>query len=62
VPQDLTIRSFGILRARDMPPVHVEIQPSDDPPVNGSDAVFAAVALAAWREDGLAPEWPTRRK
>jgi hypothetical protein len=61
VPQDLTIRSFGILRARDMPSVHVEIEASDGPPLNGSDAVFAAVALAAWQEDGLAPLWPTRR-
>jgi hypothetical protein len=61
VPQDLTIRSFGILRARDTPAIEVEIEPSGDPPVNGSDAVFAAVALAAWRADGLVPEWPTRR-
>jgi hypothetical protein len=27
--------------------------------VNGSDAVFAAVALAVWRHQGLAPDWPT---
>ena len=60
-PQDLTIRSFGILRARDTPAVEVEIEPSDAEPVNGSDAVFAAVALAAWREDGLAADWPTRK-
>ena len=30
-------------------------------PVNGSDAVFAATAAAAWLADGLAPRWPTRR-
>ena len=48
-PVDLTIRSFGILRAVDMPPIDVEIEPDDGPPVNGSDAVFAAVAAAAWR-------------
>jgi len=60
VPHDLTIRSFGILRAKDMPPVHVEIEPSDDEPVNGSDAVFAAVAAAAWLADGLPPTWPTK--
>ncbi|HEX2063968.1 MAG TPA: hypothetical protein VHE80_06070, partial [Acidimicrobiales bacterium] len=60
-PHDLTIRSFGILPSRDMPEVHVLIEPSDDPPVNGSDAVFAAVAAAAWTEDGLVPRWPTRR-
>jgi aerobic-type carbon monoxide dehydrogenase small subunit (CoxS/CutS family) len=58
---DLTIRSFGILRARDMPDVRVTIDDDGSEPVNGSDAVFAAVALAAWKADGLAPEWPTRR-
>jgi aerobic-type carbon monoxide dehydrogenase small subunit (CoxS/CutS family) len=60
-PQDLTIRSFGILAARDTPPVHVEIAPSEGPPVNGSDAVFAAVAAAAWMADGLPQDWPTGR-
>jgi xanthine dehydrogenase small subunit len=62
VPADLTIRSFGILAARDTPEVAVEIRGSDGPPVNGSDAVFAAVAAAAWIADGLPPEWPTRRR
>jgi xanthine dehydrogenase small subunit len=56
---DLTIRSFGILRAVDMPPVTVAVVPSDGPPVNASDAVFAAVAAAAWRAQGCPPEWPT---
>lgn len=60
-PQDLTIRSFGVLRAVDMPMVHVDIAPSTDAPVNGSDVVFAAVALAAWRASGFAPRWPTMR-
>jgi aerobic-type carbon monoxide dehydrogenase small subunit (CoxS/CutS family) len=60
-PQDLTIRSFGILRARDMPPVDVDIDDDGGPPVNGSDAVFAAVAAAVWRADGYATDWPTRR-
>jgi xanthine dehydrogenase small subunit len=59
---DLTIRSFGILRAVDMPPVTVEITPSDAAPVSGSDAVFAAVAAAAWRAQGCPPEWPTGRR
>jgi CO/xanthine dehydrogenase Mo-binding subunit len=45
---DLTIRSFGIVRAKDMPPVDVEIVDEDRAPVCGSDAVFAAVAAAAW--------------
>jgi aerobic-type carbon monoxide dehydrogenase small subunit (CoxS/CutS family) len=60
-PRDLTIRSFGILRAVDMPPVEIEIEPDDGPPVNASDAVFAAVAAAAWRHEGFAPDWPVRR-
>jgi CO/xanthine dehydrogenase Mo-binding subunit len=60
-PHDLTIRSFGILRAVDMPPVTVEIAPDDGPAVNGSDAVFAAVAAAAWRHLGFPPAWPARR-
>jgi aerobic-type carbon monoxide dehydrogenase small subunit (CoxS/CutS family) len=59
---DLTIRSFGILRARDMPAVEVDIDDDGGPPVNGSDAVFAAVALAAWRADGLTQDWPTQRR
>ena len=61
VPHDLTIRSFGILRAGDTPPIRIEIEPTSGPAVNGSDAVMAAVALAAWRHDGLPPRWPTRR-
>jgi CO/xanthine dehydrogenase Mo-binding subunit len=61
-PQDLTIRSFGVLRAKDMPAVEVEIDDDGGPPVNGSDAVFAAVAAAAWRADGYAPDWPTQRR
>lgn len=71
VPLDLTIRSFGVLRAVDTPLVHVELEagPNDrdaghDMPatmVNGSDAVFAAVAAAAWRHAGFPPEWPTDR-
>lgn len=61
VPHDLTMRSFGVLRAPDTPPIEVTIEPDDGPPVNGSDAVFAAVALAAWRRSGFAPAWPTGR-
>ena len=61
VPHDLTIRSFGILRARDMPEVDVEIADRTGPATGVSDAVFAAVAAAAWRADGYRPAWPTRR-
>ena len=57
----ITIRSFGILRAVDMPPVDVHIEASTGAPVNGSDAVFAAVAAAAWRQLGFPPEWPASR-
>jgi xanthine dehydrogenase small subunit len=60
--QDLTIRSFGIIPARSVPPIAVTVVP--DPggdPVNGSDAVFAATAAACWLADGLVPAWPTRR-
>lgn len=58
---DLTIRSFGVLRAVDMPHVEVVIEPDNRPAVNGSDAVFAAVAAAAWRRTGWSPVWPTQR-
>jgi hypothetical protein len=68
-PVDLTIRSFGVLRAADTPDIVVEIEEprGDDQqlvpgtPVNGSDAVFAAVAAAVWRHDGFPPAWPSRR-
>jgi CO/xanthine dehydrogenase Mo-binding subunit len=57
---DLTIRSFGILRAQDMPPVTVTIV--DDPGApreRASDAVFAAAAAATWNaitaESGTRP-------
>ena len=56
---DLTIRSFGILRAIDTPPIDVTIEPSDGPAVPVGDAVFAAVAATAWRSAGFPPTWPT---
>ena len=60
-PHDLTIRSFGVLRAVDTPPIEIELDetPVLTEPVNGSDAVFAAVAAAAWHRTGWAPRWPT---
>jgi aerobic-type carbon monoxide dehydrogenase small subunit (CoxS/CutS family) len=46
---DLTIRSFGIVRAKDTPPVVVEVIDDPGPPrARASDAVFAAVAAATW--------------
>ncbi len=60
--RDLTMRSFGILQARAMPPVEVVVDlAADGPPVNGSDAVFAAVAAARWLADGLGGTWPVDR-
>jgi hypothetical protein len=56
---DLTIRSFGILRPAEMPRVEVEIAASEAAPVNGSDAVFAAVAASAWIGQGCPQDWPT---
>ena len=60
-PVDLTIRSFGILAARQMPQVDVIVHQEDRWPVNGSDAVFAATVAAAWVADGVPSRWPTRR-
>jgi len=59
VCHDLTIRSFGILRAVETPRIEVELVERGGGPVNGSDAVFAAVAAAAWARSGWAPAWPT---
>ncbi len=61
VPLDLTIRSFGVIRAVDTPTVRVIVESTDGPSVNGSDVVFAAVASAAWRATGHARRWPTMR-
>jgi xanthine dehydrogenase small subunit len=61
IPHDLTMRSFGVLRAVDTPAIEIAIEPDDGQPVNGSDAVFAAVALAVWRRAGFPDRWPTGR-
>jgi CO/xanthine dehydrogenase Mo-binding subunit len=60
IVHDLTVRSFGVVRAQDTPPIEVTIDPSDGESVNGSDAVFAAVAAATWRHFGCPPAWPIR--
>jgi xanthine dehydrogenase small subunit len=46
---DLTIRSFGVIRAKDTPAIDVAVVADDGAPQpRASDAVFAAVAAAAW--------------
>jgi xanthine dehydrogenase small subunit len=63
---DLTIRSFGVIRAKDTPPIDVDVVDDDGAPrPRSSDAVFAAVAAAAWnavtRAEGARPEtFPAR--
>jgi xanthine dehydrogenase small subunit len=63
---DLTIRSFGVIRAKDTPPIDVTIVADDGAPrPRSSDAVFAAVAAGAWnavtRAEGARPEgFPAR--
>jgi aerobic-type carbon monoxide dehydrogenase small subunit (CoxS/CutS family) len=58
---DLTMRSFGVLRASDMPRVEVTLHDEESEPVNGSDAVFAATAAAFWMAQGCPTDWPTGR-
>ena len=59
VVHDLTVRSFGIVGASAMPPVDIKVIDDGTEPVNGSDAVFAAVTAAVWISRGLPPVWPT---
>jgi hypothetical protein len=60
---DLTVRSFGVLRARDTPAIDIVVHDDRGPrlAVNGSDAVFAAVAAAVWINRGLPTDWPIDR-
>ena len=58
---DRTVRSFGVVPAAATPNVDVHIVPSTGESVNGSDAVFAAVAAATWLSRGCPPSWPTDR-
>ena len=55
---DLTIRSFGIIPASQIPPISVEIHPSDGPAVAAGGAVLAATMAAAWVAAGLPSSWP----
>ncbi len=60
---DLTIRSLGVLRAVDTPRIDVAIASDGSgsgsgEAINGSDAVFAAVAAAGWQALGCPRDWP----
>ncbi len=57
VVQDLTVRSFGVVRATDTPRIEIKIADEGRAAVNGSDAVFAAVAAATALHRG-ASVWP----
>jgi CO/xanthine dehydrogenase Mo-binding subunit len=59
VVHDLTIRSFGVLRAVATPPIEVEVVGRTGSPARASDAVFAAVAAAAWLHLDCPTDWPT---
>jgi aerobic-type carbon monoxide dehydrogenase small subunit (CoxS/CutS family) len=60
---DLTIRSFGVLRPVEMPPVTVTIRDDPAPPrAHSTDAVFAAVAAAAWNALGRPTTFPAPRR
>ena len=58
---DLTIRSFGVVRAVDLPSIEVTVVPGTGPAVRASDAVFAAVAGAVWVAQGCPQDVPTGR-
>ena len=56
---DLTIRSFGVLRSSDTPPIDVAIVADDAAPRERStDAVFAAVAASTWLALGCPDTFP----
>ena len=57
---DLTMRSFGVLKASETPRIEVEVDPSPGEPVNVSDAAFVAVAAAAWLHAGTPAVIPAR--
>jgi CO/xanthine dehydrogenase Mo-binding subunit len=60
-PHDLTIRSFGILRASETPEIDVRILDDDAPPrARSTDAVFGAVAAATWLALGCPITLPAR--
>lgn len=62
VVHDLTIRSFGIMSASEMPSVDVAIVDVGGEPVAVGVAVLAATMAAAWVTAGTPPAWPTNRE
>jgi aerobic-type carbon monoxide dehydrogenase small subunit (CoxS/CutS family) len=60
---DLTIRSFGVLRPAEMPPVTVTVVDDPAPPrARSTDAVFAVVAAATWNALGRPGTFPAHRR
>jgi xanthine dehydrogenase small subunit len=60
---DLTIRSFGVLRPAETPPITVTIVDDGAPPrARSTDAVFAAVAAATWNALGRPVTLPATRR
>ncbi|MDQ1382724.1 MAG: hypothetical protein QOG65_103 [Actinomycetota bacterium] len=60
---DLTIRSFGVLRASETPPINVTIAGDAAPArARATDAVFAAVAASAWNALGRPTTFPAPRR
>ena len=59
---DLTIRSFGIITAAQMPRVTVVIREDDREPCASGVAVMAATMAAAWVGSGLGSMWPVERE
>jgi hypothetical protein len=59
---DLTIRSFGILSAAQMPPVDVTLEKNESEPVACGVVVMAAAMAACWLDAGLGSYWPVNRE
>ena len=59
---DLTIRSFGILSASQMPRVHVVIEDDPREPLACGVAVLAATMAVHWVASGRGPVWPIERE
>ena len=56
--QDLTVRSFGVLRSSDTPHIEV-VSVGEGEVLAAGEAVFAAVAAATWLNRGCPPDLPT---